>query len=982
MAREMTSGELAAIRSKNQFSKLYLAVHNPTVVFSCRVNQAFTTKDKVVQITYDAPTGDYTDVIPGMTVWLGTTAGAWDAGQVRVRKAASSSILYVGENSDVFWADDLYATVVDEFSIWARHPRVLADTSVYMDYDVEYTDQHDDCAPVPVIGTHKCLWLTGESVSVDLDASNSWCPSAGEMTFLWESTGGSLSGETTATPTFTADAAGVYRIDCSVTVGGATTTGRRYIFVYDAENQPFKPSLKSEPSGSYDNGGWEFSVGIVGPADQSIIRDRALAILFSMDFYDGIEASLGPIAGSENIKVVGYINGESINVNPVESTVAFEVKGPHAQIEALEEFIDGIEDTAGTPDAWTEIKNLTIDKCVWHLITWRSTISTAMDVYPSGDTRQALMLQSGEGNLMSQINDNASAIAAKACCDRLGRMFIEVNLQMVPVSDRAGVPEVLELTKKDWTGAISITRNVQPKTSQVILSGVHYETGTEGSAIFSLAPGHVFKRFGSTLSIERLLLESQSKANELAGLVLGWNNHEYDFEINTSGNNGMVDICPAQYVKLDISSADNSRGIPFAGRMIVREITMLFDSKTSAISYQWVGESESFPENNVDGDVPSESVDDWDSSVPPLPSLPPLPPLPVVYPPPSAVPTNQPKVVIGASSTHGVIYTEDFDAEMPTWFFMNNGLSELDKLDIAQLIVTPGGMVYILTESDGISGYRKVMVADRIGGTWRTLFSYTDYPQEGSAIYGIGYNPLQLDTIAIFGGRPWSWPYDGNIGESVLAIGNSASVSIAAGSNHEYLRDNFATVLYIKGGWKVFHSNGTGILGSYSSPCITLYSSTGAMLDTVIDDFNAGQGGQSRFGASPMTQDFAFQWDGGGFAGYAEVVGNSAVWKTGFDPQTVQGLSFSPSGTHAMGSDGSTPYKTVDAGVNWTSMAATIPIGSDVWENCRDDYRWIFGGGVAVKLTMDAGVTAPLDKMGNLPTIAALIDITHLRFIE
>ena len=62
-------------------------------------------------------------------------------------------------------------------------------------------------------------------------------------------------------------------------------------------------------------------------------------------------------------------------------------------------------------------------------------------------------------------------------------------------------------------------------------------------------------------------------------------------------------------------------------------------------------------------------------------------------------------------------------------------------------------------------------------------------------------------------------------------------------------------------------------------------------------------------------------------------------------------------------------------------MDVSISTGLDIWENCRDDFRWLFAGGSTIKLTMDAGLTA-IDKTGNLTTLAPLCDITAARFVE
>lgn len=968
MARAMTAGELTKVRSGFQASKLYLAIHNPEVVFQCRVNQTFTSLDRVVEVAYDNATGDYTDILPGMTAWVGTSAGSWDLGQVRIRKNATSGVLYVGENADVAWGDDAYITVVDEFGMWARHPRVLSDSEIYMDWDVEYDDQHENCAPVPIF-EHQVLWLTGASVETDLDAGDSWCPTAGSKSYLWTASGGTLTNETTATPTFEATAAGVYRIGCTVTVGSASKTGYRYIFVFDDENMPFEFIPRGLPGGSYDRGGWEMSVSVTGDAALSVVRDRALCILFSLDYYDAVEGSIGPVAGSENIIFVGWISGESLNINPVQSAASFDIQGPHSFISTLEEFIDGIETTAGTPDAWTNIQNLTVDKCLWHLITWRSTLSTMMSVYLTDDTRQARALQTGNGDLWSQISRNAAAIAARPCCDRYGRLFVRINQQLIPEADRTGIPDVMTMTKEDWQGEIRVGRNVVSRNSQVVLSGVKYETGTEGSALFSLSPGHTFKRFGSTTTVERLLLSSQEQANELAGLLLGWMNHEYDFEITVAGNNRFVDITPEQYISVNIQPEDNNRGITYEGRVVVREVSLEWREKESFLHPIWVGEQESFPENSTDGDVPE--IDDWDSTIPDLPDLPDLPDDDlVILDDPTIAPANQPKVVVGSSASHGVFYTRDFDADSPTYYLMNEGfLSTDDKENIRKMIVTPNGAIWILCHG----AFQRIYRAAGVGGAWQLMVDGDDmtYP----LIIGMGYNPLVSEQIA------FALTDTGSFGVSSAEFylansgGYTKTADFLAGGAH------LGDISFLGSNW--FFCNQHGLFGNV---WFYKFSAAGAIITSADITTNPGQSPATRF-LSPLATTL-FQRDSSGAGGW-NILNPSTLAATRHTDLTFsmnfQGVSFSPTGQIGMGSSTETntpPYKSDDSGATWSNIGSVLSTGSDIWENCGDNFRWIFGGGMTIKLTMDAGESVPINKTGNLTVIAPLVDVTGLKFIE
>ena len=74
-----------------------------------------------------------------MTVYIGTSAGARDLGIVRVRKAWTSSIAYIGETSEIAWANDLYVTVVDDFRIWRRDIYPLDDDPNLVDYEIAYS---------------------------------------------------------------------------------------------------------------------------------------------------------------------------------------------------------------------------------------------------------------------------------------------------------------------------------------------------------------------------------------------------------------------------------------------------------------------------------------------------------------------------------------------------------------------------------------------------------------------------------------------------------------------------------------------------------------------------------------------------------------------------------------------------------------------------------------------------------------------------
>jgi hypothetical protein len=681
MARAITGPELADLRTRMPpaRSEIFLAVLTPAVVWTARVNEpAGITLDRLAELDYDGGSGaaDWGNTLADMTVYFGSAAGEFDHGMARLRSFAAGSdgvtgTMEIGETSELDVADNDYITVVNEFAPWPKHMRISDDGTVYMDYDVAYTDEHLYPDPVPVLGPPACVWLpAGGTVDVDFDAGDSWSPIVPGMgyTFVWACDGAAgIVGGNTDTPTIRFNATGTYRASCTVTAdyGGGNTasfTGHRYVFVFDANNMPTTRFTLDNCAGDWASGGWSYSVTMYeeaeeyDPATVTGVRDRALCVLFARDWYNGAEGSIGPIDDRENVIVVGWIDGESITRNPVHGTVGFEVEGPQYWLGQMTGFPSGIEDYDGNPTDWTEFEDLTVDKGLWHFLHWRTTVTRMMDVYLTGDDRQIAVFDAPLGSLWEQLTQaSENTILAHPACDRYGRLYIEIDSQLVPVADRTpvvDVPVVMDVTPPDWREQLDIQRQTVKPVSQVDLSGVAYDDGA-ALAIFSLARGHVFNCYGKVVKAERLALEDQAQANSLAGLIMAHENNEYpNVDIPLSANNRMIDICPWQYVKMSIAPDDTERGIEWIDKYLVprrvsfdfRQGSILADIETEAVT----GETAS-----TDGDVP------------PIPSPPPPPPPPPGPPPPPELPLPaMPGDAFLYNRTH-ILYTANFDAVPP-----------------------------------------------------------------------------------------------------------------------------------------------------------------------------------------------------------------------------------------------------------------------------------------------------------------------------
>lgn len=607
MAREITSDELTLLRSEGQWSKLYLAVLKPHTIFTARLASLPDSFDQVVEISYNTGSGILSDVKPGMMLYVGITAGGYELGMCRIRKDPSAGTFYIGLTSEIVWQSNCYLTVVDDFDLWARHA-VLADDALVMDVDVAYSDQHANFDPVPVLGSHAVLWLSGATVSVDFDASDSWVFDSSISAYSWSAPGASASsGMTSATPTITYNAAGIYRVLCTVTAAnGKTAVGVRYVFVYDDDNPPATVFQLANCEGSVESGGWSFDVTMQAEASLSDIRERTLVILFAKDYYQGTEQSIGPITGRENIIAVGRVGPtESIRWDPVAGQVHFSVYGPYYWMNKLKVSPAQLEFSTA-PDNWNEIKNQNVDRALWHLLHWRSTASMLMDFYPTNDTRYDDKATSLGNYLWPQLTEIASVkILAHVLCDRYGRLFAEVNLQMIPEEDRDSFPTVMTVTKDDWADVIDFDRVTAYDVGQVLLSTRLVDT-TGTSMLYSLAPGHVPRTYGEAAPpVDGMLAASQAQSNQMAGLYLGWKCNPFpNIPLKLPGNNRMIDICPHQFLDITIEAADTPRGVGYAGNLIPRRVALAYDAEARWLSAAIGTEGETFEQNSSNGDIP------------------------------------------------------------------------------------------------------------------------------------------------------------------------------------------------------------------------------------------------------------------------------------------------------------------------------------------------------------------------------------------
>ena len=734
MARAITTDELLALRSDGQWSKLYLAIHTPNTIYTARLNGVPSANDRVYQITYDGGVGTLADVKVGMTLYVGTSAGAHDLGMCRIRKTPGASTFYIGLTSEITWADNCYLTVVDEFDLWAKHATITS-AVLAMDVEVAYSDQHASFAPVPVLGPPAVVWLDAASVDVVFDASDSWVLGSSISAYAWSAPGAaSIVDDTTFAPTITYDTAGCYAVYGTVTAAnGKSTTGVRHVFVYDrVDHLPATVFQLAQCIGDHDSGGWMFDMTMEAEASLSEIRDRALVVLFAEDWYGGTQQEIGPVAGRENIVCVGRIVGESIRWDRESGLVHFTVQGMQHWLSKLKAFPVDLS-FVGAAAAWDEMPALTVDRVLWHILQWHSTAIETLDFYPSNDTRYTADGKTIASTIWGQLADIAfSKIFAVPGVDRFGRLFVEIDPQMVPEVDR-DFPVVMDLTSDDWVEALDFGRVIVPECALISLNAEEVNSAGTPVTRYSLSPGHVPLRYGEPEMLEHALCASQAQANQLAGLLLGWRNNPYpDVPANLAMNNRMIDVFPRQTCGFVMATTDTPREVALDTQLLPRRVAFYFDGDTGYMHSEINYEAETAEQINTNGDIPD--TDALSMEIPPIPDLPSLPDLPILLPGTlgTGTPSVGPRRVLVHDTTAGLLYSANFNSTSPTWLQVNAGLTTAQYQSINKIVVCPNGAVYVGRSGVGVNTF--LARAPYVGGTFVILETATSIATKLSGI--------------------------------------------------------------------------------------------------------------------------------------------------------------------------------------------------------------------------------------------------------
>lgn len=693
-------------------------------------------------IVYDGDVGE-NNVSGGMTLWVGSAPGLDDIGRVRVRwiNAVANSIL-VAENTDIAWADDLFLTCPGAYGfreIWGKYPRMTevgGAVDFFMDYDDDFTNPTDTVIPPKAnAGPPAVGWIDPVTGVCDLsfNGDTSFTTEVGAAIALyawdfedgtWQSGPGVNAAGTCANPNVVRWTTPGFRyISLTVTDNTAQArTGTMYVPVWIFEEgveDPYELAEIVNQDCSIDNG-WKATLRVFQPntTDEDIIyrwSDGALVVLFTKTWFGNICTGVGGWCMAsdkhyrDNIRFVGWLNGETLQYNSDVGVVEFEAVSHDGIMRMIPGFSFTIEDA--TPTEWHEVNDLNVDRALHFLLEYYSTVNKVCTVMPVGEgANRTLRIQKFSG---SSLYDQAQEdLLQDAHClllsAKTGVLIATRDPQFRDAAGRAFVDVACHLQQAngDWMNAIDMDKPHRPSAGECRLGGVAYSTPLLSQCPIA-TPGDIpTVPLQSPYDIrpDGFILRDQAEANLWSGLTLTNENNEYrDVPLDLTGYWPVFDPAYQEYIELTATDP-LTRKSWVQEKFIVREMqftdgaeagtsqTSLVLEKTSEIMY---GETVTVP----------------DEPEPEPPFTPPVPLLPPTVPPPGPV-----KMTV-AWTRDCVGWTADFllhhtfsivtDWDLPTLIFEDN----------TQDFVTAGIAVGDVVENMSSGVYENTTVAAVIDAT-------------------------------------------------------------------------------------------------------------------------------------------------------------------------------------------------------------------------------------------------------------------------
>ncbi len=998
----ISNDDAARLRQFPQTVRRYLSAAPRAAVFAARVSSATIPRDAlsggVIAIPYDSVTaGAYTDVVAGMTLDIGATAGGAEVGKVRVRSADAGQIVIAETvESGAAVAVGQYLTVRNEFRPWLVRPRRFEDTvdaayptsfTEYHDYDLVYSGENSAIPPKANITAGGYTPVkpagfvdAGETYrTLTLSAGNSQSIAGAAITAtLWNVGDGTLIGCLASYATITARfPVGFRYVTLTITdSNGASSLMRLPVWVHDAEHPPITAFAVTRDETRAD-GGREMRFEVfAGAADAAAIPEGS-----ALCYWEEAEFGDDGVPDIYRGQFLAWATRDAVLLKLYRSRYTLEAAGAAGWLDRFGGVAQTLVDPGRTPAAWHEIENLTIDRAAHYALRSYTNLLTLVNFYVSGVTDRAQTLDLGKRSLWGQIGALVQGYYGMAGCDSLGGLWLRRHLSARSAVEQAVMTPVITLSSADWTDVqgLVIPQDKAESVGLVDANGAQFD-GVAATNVASTARG----QYGvSRVTAPFQVVSSQAALNERTGRYLArLNNPRKAITLRLLGNLDALE--PAWCEPIAITGAGaNIRGLALNdARFLVTKVSVEHSSAPGRPGkiITWTLDSVTAGEDGITLDVPT--------------------PVTVDPKPPKSRKGRGKRALlspgtgtIAALNEDGYVYvTRNFSAARPTWTrYPISGMSGL-LLDFVPDAFSP---LYLGTGSQ-VNGW---LVTEREIGRLVDIFgaspAYTvqhTFPHAVGAYSGQRVIETERSTQNFVVAVTYSSPGDGGYGTTAIVTTDGATwgteTTLTGNAPYAYLSPGLAVsgkaantaysaamnggggfggYKYSGGSWVTMSSpniSGNGLPGWLQVPwhnnddSLVFYGAT--IPDSEMDRVYRAVGAARTditptAGGHPYSCRFPRSVD-------TCALNHNRVVLCGYNDPA------GPDNRNAV-------FASKDRGDHWSVVYGPVPTRSSDYLSVRcagddEDVFYLFGPGGHIAYSADFGATPIQDKRGNLTDTA------------
>lgn len=591
----LSGAELAVLRHASipHSIKPYLSIVPQQVIAAAQINQS-TFDERVASLTIDNTSGDWSKAKPGMTLWVGTTAGSYDVGIYRIRGSLSGSTLPIGEINpgdpglasllqSKALAENQHLSLVKDVNLHGVKPRIVftgsGEGSFYKDYDLAYTSQNENAPPCWVnLGEHRAGWVdpTAEVLTEAFTATA--LPFLGEsvLSYFWEidhdpDTGGTgtiITG-TAASQSITVEfEPGHYLIWCTVSLSsGAVMRACRHVFAH--QKGVYEPYRVNVSSIRKTRQGSSLSLTL---DPQTRIADTPILSGTMCLLWEETRWS-GDVPSTFSRAPLWLQTASAVSTPRRLITTTFELKST-AEIVAVSQLLD----SATVPTNWQEAVPALMHLEFWcfYLLHYHSTVLMLHDVsFQDVQAYEFTAISEAPGGLFDQIQRGLQRLNMEFNQRHDGTLIFTRHPLIESTGDRDNRPERMTLTEADVI-QVDLTRVNRARVDKVELYG--FVAGGIPVAARTIAYGPTGGQGMNQPRYQDQLVLSQAELNERAGMIFAFHNQPYDRIALRMARNWAAVIEPAEmyWVRVNLPASMWPEGSTFNRRCLVKEVTKTF----------------------------------------------------------------------------------------------------------------------------------------------------------------------------------------------------------------------------------------------------------------------------------------------------------------------------------------------------------------------------------------------------------------------